>query len=47
MRAADALQLAAGLVAAGERPGDLPFMTPDHRLADATRKEGFPVEIVS
>lgn len=47
MRAADALQLAAALVATEERPADLPFMTLDHRLADAARKEGFPVEIAS
>ena len=47
MRAADALQLAAALVATGERPGDLPFVTLDHRLAEAARREGFSVEIAS
>ena len=44
LRAADALQLAAGLVASGERPQTLPFATLDHRLALAARAEGFPVD---
>ncbi len=43
LRAADALQLAAALVAAGDRPADLPFFCLDQRLCDAARKEGFPV----
>ena len=43
LRAADALQLAALLAASEERPADLPFVTLDDRLADAARKEGFPV----
>ena len=43
LRAADALQLAALLAASEERPVDLPFVTLDDRLADAARKEGFPV----
>lgn len=43
LRAADALQLAAALVASEEAPGDLPFVTLDERLADAARREGFPV----
>ena len=43
LRAADALQLAALLAASEERPADLPFVTLDNRLADAARKEGFPV----
>jgi hypothetical protein len=43
LRAADALQLAALLAAAEERPADLPFVTLDDRLADAARREGFPV----
>ena len=41
--AAHALQLAALLAASEERPADLPFVTLDDRLADAARKEGFPV----
>jgi len=43
LRAADALQLAALLAASEERPVELPFVTLDDRLADAARKEGFPV----
>ncbi len=43
LRAADAFQLAALLAASEERPADLPFVTLDDRLADAARKEGFPV----
>jgi predicted nucleic acid-binding protein len=43
LRAADALQLAALLAASEERPAELPFVTLDDRLADAARKEGFPV----
>jgi predicted nucleic acid-binding protein len=43
LRAADALQLAALLAAAEDRPSDLPFVTLDDRLAEAARKEGFPV----
>jgi len=43
LRAADALQLAAALVASDERPGALPFVCLDTRLADAARREGFPV----
>jgi len=43
LRAGDALQLAAALLAAEEDPADLPFVTLDERLADAARKEGFPV----
>ena len=41
LRAADALQLAAALVACDEQPSLLPFVTLDHRLADAARREGF------
>lgn len=44
LRAADALQLAAALTAARDRPHELPFLTLDRRLADAARGEGFPVE---
>lgn len=43
LRAADALQLAAALVACDEQPALLPFVTLDHRLADAARREGFSV----
>ena len=43
LRAADALQLAAALVACGERPEALPFVCLDDRLRDAARREGFPV----
>jgi predicted nucleic acid-binding protein len=43
LRAADALQLAAALVASRERPPDLPFVTLDERLAEAATREGFPV----
>jgi predicted nucleic acid-binding protein len=43
LRSADALQLAASLVAAEDRPAELPFVTLDDRLAEAARKEGFSV----
>jgi uncharacterized protein len=43
LRAADALQLAAALIACGERPEALPFVCLDDRLRDAARREGFPV----
>lgn len=43
LRAADALQLAAALVAVEERPAAVPFVTFDDRLAEAARREGFPV----
>jgi hypothetical protein len=43
LRASDALQLAALLAAAEERPAELPFVTFDERLAEAARKEGFSV----
>jgi hypothetical protein len=44
LRAADSLQLAAALIAARDRPHDLPFVTLDGRLAEAAHKEGLPVE---
>jgi hypothetical protein len=47
LRAADSLQLAAALIVAKDQPKDLPFVTLDQRLAEAARKEGFPVEITS
>jgi predicted nucleic acid-binding protein len=43
LRAADALQLAAALVFCDERTETLPFVCLDDRLADAARKERFPV----
>lgn len=43
LRTADALQLAAALVASDGRPALLPFVTLDRRLADAARREGFKV----
>jgi hypothetical protein len=43
LRAADALQLAAALVACDEHPSLLPFVTLDLRLAGAARREGFRV----
>jgi hypothetical protein len=45
LRAADALQLAAALIASEERPGTLPFVTLDSKLAEAAEREGFPVLI--
>ncbi|MEO8349234.1 MAG: type II toxin-antitoxin system VapC family toxin [Acidobacteriota bacterium] len=43
LRAGDALQLAAALVFCDERTDSLPFVCLDDRLADAARKERFPV----
>jgi uncharacterized protein len=43
LRAADALQLAAALVACDDRPELLPFVTLDDRLSDAAAREGFKV----
>ena len=43
LRAADALQLAAALVACDERSDVLPLVTLDDRLAEAARREGFVV----
>lgn len=43
LRAADALQLAAALVYCDERTESLTFVCLDDRLADAARKERFPV----
>ena len=43
LRAADALQLAAAVVAADGEPGSMPFVTLDDRLALAAQREGFPV----
>ena len=43
LRAADALQLAAAIIAADGDPSSLPFVTLDDRLARAAEREGFPV----
>ena len=43
LRAGDALQLAAAIVAAQGAPASLTFVTLDDRLADAASREGFPV----
>lgn len=45
LRAADALQLAAAIVAAEERPASLRLVTLDERVADAASREGFGVEV--
>lgn len=41
IRAADALQLGAALVAAGDRPAAHEFLCGDQRLTDAAGREGF------
>jgi len=43
LRAADSLQLAAGIVAANYHPSMLSFVCNDERLSMAARREGFPV----
>ncbi|MFN8619957.1 MAG: PIN domain-containing protein [Chloroflexota bacterium] len=43
LRAADALQLAAAIIAADGSPETLPFVTRDDRLGQAASIEGFPV----
>lgn len=43
LRAADALQLAAAVVAAEGQPASLEVVTLDDRLVEAARREGFPV----
>ena len=43
LRAADALQLAAAIVASEDQPASLPFVTLDDRLAQAAEREGFLV----
>ncbi len=45
LRAADALQLAAAIVASGHRPPTLPLVSLDQRLSEAARREGFPLVI--
>jgi hypothetical protein len=46
LRAADALQLAAAIIAAERRPASLEMVTLDERLALAARKEGFMVTAI-
>ena len=43
LRAADAMQLGAALIACEDRPAALDFVTLDARLASAAEREGFPV----
>lgn len=43
LRAADGLQLAAALCAAGDQPGSMAFVCRDARLAEAAAREGFRV----
>ncbi|MCL5098164.1 MAG: type II toxin-antitoxin system VapC family toxin [Candidatus Omnitrophica bacterium] len=43
LRAADALQLVAAVVATDQEPGRLEFACADARLAAIARREGFPV----
>ena len=43
LRAADALQLAAALIGAGDDPGSLDMVCLDQRLALAAQREGFRV----
>jgi predicted nucleic acid-binding protein len=43
LRAADAVQLAAALLACEDDPGRLPIVTLDDRLAEAATREGFTV----
>ena len=43
LRSADAMQLAAAVLAADGRPSELPFLCLDDRLNDAASREGFPI----
>jgi predicted nucleic acid-binding protein len=43
LRAADALQLGAALIAAEDNPRNLEFVTLDRSLAEIAEREGFPV----
>ncbi|HET9436063.1 MAG TPA: type II toxin-antitoxin system VapC family toxin [Candidatus Limnocylindrales bacterium] len=45
VRTLDALQLAAAIVAAEERPASLPLVTLDRRLANVAQREGFAVVV--
>jgi predicted nucleic acid-binding protein len=44
IRAADALQLGAGLVAVGDRPAGHGFVCADERLSEAAGREGFDAQ---
>lgn len=46
LRTADALQLAAAVVAAEGQPASLEIITLDERLAAAARREGFTVDVI-
>lgn len=43
LRAADALQLAAAIVASRDRPSSLPLVCLDRRLVEAAKREGFRI----
>jgi uncharacterized protein len=43
LRAADALQLAAAIVASSHQPSSFEFVCQDQRLADAAAREGFKI----
>ncbi len=43
LRAADAFQLAAALIACEGHPATLPFVALDDRLTQAAEREGFPI----
>lgn len=45
LKAGDAFQLAAAIVASEDQPHQLPFVTRDRTLATAAELEGFPVEV--
>ncbi|HSN89640.1 MAG TPA: type II toxin-antitoxin system VapC family toxin [Anaeromyxobacteraceae bacterium] len=45
LRAADALQLAAAIVASEHEPSSLPFVCLDERLSEAAAREGFPLAV--
>ncbi len=47
LKTLDALQLAAAIVASGDRPDTLPVVTRDRQLAAAAELEGFHVVMVS
>lgn len=43
LRAADALQLAAAMILAGDIPGEIAIVTFDHNLASCAQREGFTI----
>lgn len=45
LRAADALQLAAAIAASEADPASLDLVMLDEQLAEAARREGFPVAV--